>query len=858
MPHSTRPWTLQPIRTACALGVLAAGVAGLSVPPGVRAQPPASDTLAARGTISGTVVEAESGTPVPGAHVVADPDPPAAMPPAGASPFLAASRATVTGPEGEYRIGGLPPGRYRLRVQRLGFRPVSLTVELRGAADARVGVGLDVVPVRLQPVDVSSSLVDPYGRTTPAGHAAVRRVAVARLRQRRHLSTDVQALTRDDVAEAVTFAESDLFRALHRLPGVATRDAYTAELRVRGAPGDQTRVLFDGLPLYNALHAFGGLSGVNTDALGAAVLHPGVAPASLGGGGAAVLDLRSRRGGVRADPPAGGGGPRARAYRAYRAVGELSLLSARAAVDGEVLGGRGAWLVAGRRSHRLPVPVSEDEGGVLPYAFHDLAARVDLAAGGDRVVELSGLSVRDHVRGDLRDVLTGRGTSGNSAGQRWGTRLVRATLDAPLAGGRVRHTAGVSAFGFSGAAAAAVRAPSGFLPGTPAARSGITHGSLAGTWAGGSGAAPPDVEAGYELARERATFTGAVPYAPPVVGTPASTAHAVAARTHAALWGARRWPAGASGAVSTGLRAEFGGPARGGAPLRLAPRVAARLALGPEVLVSASVGRSYQYAQPLAPAGLAPGALFVANHRWLLASATTPAVRTDLAVLGAERWLGRGWLAAGHLYARRSTGVALLDPAAGALTPARPPAVFGTTRAAGGEAAVRRLIGRWTGSAAYSAGVARARAAGYAFPAPQDQRHALDATAAVRLARWRLGAAATATSGTPFTRYVAGAAACDSAGACAGWDRLPLAGPPGAGRAPGYASVDLLAEWGARVRRVEAAVYLQLYNVLGAENPSTYVRTCTACGGQPAGGAPDDRFLPGIPRLPLVGARLAF
>jgi hypothetical protein len=164
--------------------------------------------------------------------------------------------------------------------------------------------------VRLEPIDVSSALVEPYGRTTPAAHAAARRVAVARLRQRRHLSTDVQALTRDDVDEAVTFAESDLFRALHRLPSVSTRDAYTAELRVRGAPGDQTRVLFDGLPLHNALHAFGGLSGVNTDALGAAVLHPGVAPAALGGGGAGVLDVRSRRGGVRADPPAGATPPR--------------------------------------------------------------------------------------------------------------------------------------------------------------------------------------------------------------------------------------------------------------------------------------------------------------------------------------------------------------------------------------------------------------------------------------------------------------------------------------------------------------------------------------------------------------------
>jgi hypothetical protein len=842
--------------------MLSTVVACLDVPRRLPAQPPAADTAAsprapaARGTISGMVVEAESGTPVAGAHVVAYPDPPAALPPVGASPLVGASRATVTGDDGEYRLVGLPPGQYRLRVQRLGFRAVSLTVELRGAADSRVAVGLSVVPVRLQPVDVSSPLVEPYGRTTPAAHATARRVAVVRLRQRRHLSSDVQAFTRDDVEEAITFAESDLFRALHRLPGVATRDAYTAELRVRGAPGDQTRVLFDGLPLHNALHAFGGLSAVNTDALGAAVLHPGVAPASLGGGGAAVLDVRSRRGGVRAVPPSGDSAA-ARA-RAYRAVGELSMLSARGALDGEVLGGRGAWLVAGRRSHRIPVPAGDREDAVLPYAFHDVAVRLDLAAGGDRVVELSGLSTRDHVRGDLRDVLTGRAPDARAGGQRWGTRLVRATLDAPLAGGRVRHTVGESAFGFTGAASDAVRRPSGLLPGTPGLRSGITHGSVAGTWARATGAAAPDREAGWELARERATFTGVPPYAAPVTGPTAPTVAAVATRTHAALWGERRWVLGASGALSTGLRTEFGGRVLDAPPLRLAPRVTVRLDLGPDALVSASVGRSYQYAQPLAPAGLAPGALFVANHRWLLASATTPPVRSDLAVVGGERWLGGGWLAAAHLYARRSTGVALLDPTPGALTPERPLAVFGTTRAAGGELAVRRLLGRWTGSAAYTLGVVRARARGGDFPAPQDQRHAVDATAAVRLARWRLGAAATATSGTPYTRYVAGSVACRADGTCTGWDRLPVAGPAGAGRAPGYASVDLLAEWGGRVRRVDAAVYLQLYNVLDAPNPSTYVRSCASCGDGATGGASDDRLLPGIPRLPLLGARLAF
>ena len=74
---------------------------------------------------------------------------------------------------------------------------------------------------------------------------------------------------------------------------------------------------------------------MNTDAIGAVYLHPGMRPARLGEG-ATVLEVRSR--------PAGGHGD-------VRGFGELSLASARVAADQRIADGRGGWMVAARRTY---------------------------------------------------------------------------------------------------------------------------------------------------------------------------------------------------------------------------------------------------------------------------------------------------------------------------------------------------------------------------------------------------------------------------------------------------------------------------------------------------------------------------
>jgi hypothetical protein len=125
----------------------------------------------------------------------------------------------------------------------------------------------------------------------------------------------------------------------------------------------------------------------------------------------------------------------------------------------------------------------------------------------------------------------------------------------------------------------------------------------------------------------------------------------------------------------------------------------------------------------------------------------------------------------------------------------------------------------------------------------------------------QLGAAYTASSGAPYTRRFSGSYLCTSLTECR-VETPPSAEEPGAHRAPGYSSLDLLAEWAGHMRGARVSAYLQLRNALSADNTGRYLDS-TPCGqygprcgpGRPTG---YDEFDPGLPRVPLIGFRLSF
>jgi TonB-dependent receptor-like protein/carboxypeptidase family protein len=808
--------------------------------------PLSPDTVPPAGTITGSVVAAESGVPLEDAVVVLEPAPAGALPADSRGPsFWEGGRVARTDANGAYRFDRLAVGGYALHVRRIGYRPASLEVELSSQWPFRVSVGLVVLPIALEAVEVTGAALPPLGAASADRDAAGRaRLAAETDRRRRFLVGDARSLTTADLLEAVTLGETDLFRALQRLPSVTTRDDYSAELWTRGSRWTDTRVTFDGLPLFSPLHVGGVFAGVDPDVIGSAFFLPGVRPASSGEGDAATLDLVSR--------PATDSG--------LHGVTELSVISARAVLEHGTVGTGPRWVLAARRSYidlatALLASLKNDSTITVPYAFTDLAGRLDLSLGGERALEVSGLLSEDAVRGRVPNLLR------RSRG-RWGDAVLRATLATPLGGLMARFTAGVSRYDVRIDDTSAV--PGGidsvYIPIPARTRSGITYLLLGGT------VSPPTGDAwaaGYQLVTQHLDYSGPDPTSHPDSALANPARQFTGATRVLALWGERRWKPFARLTLRPGLRVELG-PALANAPsARFAPRLEGRYAVGSRVTVSTGYGRTYQYAQAVGPNGPGVGPELHLSDVWLVAGDTVPAIRADVATGGAEYSVGGDWVAGLDVYQRWATGVAVPDPTPGPFLPTRPLFVPAANDARGAEASVRKLAGRWTASASLAVSRSEVTARGYRYPAPNDRRRVLHATALVRARPGlRVGGALTAASGAAFTRFV---------GSIEAWQptlvpfaTLPYAELPGSAKAPGYTTFDVLLDWDHAARGWTLEAYLQLRNALGATNAVTYAGSVEGCsGGQPPTKvqvAPGvcDYYVRSVPRLPLVGVRVSF
>jgi hypothetical protein len=810
------------------------------------------DSTVPAGTVAGSVVAAQRGAPLEGALVLLEPAPGGALPArAGGPPFWEAARSARTDASGAYRFAGLGVGRYRLHVRRLGYRPTSLDIDLRGHAAFRVSVGLVVAPIALEAVDVPGAST---GATTADAFSAdpdeaqrARLLAEADRRDR-FLANDAHALTGIDLTEAVTLGETDLFRALQRLPSVATRDDFTAELWTRGARWSDTRVTFDGYPLFSPVHVAGAFAGIDPDAVGSAFFHPGVRPAASGEGAAAALEITSR--------PAAAPG--------FQGLAELSMLSARAALARGARNGRGGWMLAARRSYAdlaatLVAALRDDSTVTFPYAFTDVATRLDVPLGTSRALEVSGLWAEDALGGTVPDLL--RGSRG-----RWGNGVVRATFVAPLAGLAAQHTAGISRFTVE------IEPSPKLVPGddqqdVPShipTRGAISYVAL------GSRLGPPSGDAwaaGYEFVSQRLRYAGSDPTQYPDRIT-YDTLRLRAAMSWLALWGERRWKPYPRLTLLGGLRVEAGTAGAGVPGLRIAPRMQARYLVSDAGLaLSAGYGRTFQYAQAVGPTGPGVGPELHLSEVWVLAGDTVPAIRSDIATVGAEYWIDEGWSAALTLYGRWARGLAVPDPTPGPTDVVRPLFVAARNVALGAEVLVRKLTGPWTTSVALATHRSEIAPRRYRYAAAADRRRVLHATGLLRVSESvRAGGAITAASGAAFTRFVAAREACDgSAPTCPPtWGEPPYVESPNGARAPGYTTLDLLATWSHAFPGWSVVVSLQLRNALGATGPATYTGSVDGC----AAARPPlivearpgmcDHYARRLPRLPLVGVRVVF
>lgn len=836
-------WSLLVVLTLIQAGVLTAQ----ETPPTRRPDSPPRS-----GRILGTVVDAETEAPLVGATVTLEPHPMGLFPGGEGSSILERARIADTGADGRYMFEEVPLGAYRLRVTRVGYRSTGLRIDYRTPTTTTLSVALLVDPVELEPVEVEAAATSTA--LAPARGAVVegRRLLLEEARQDRYPSSDLHILGGGDLLEAVTVGESDILQALHRLPGVLGEDDWSAEPWTRGSRWDETRIYFDGLPLFDPVHLGGPLTGLAPDAVGLVSFNPGVRPADAGDGSAGVLEMSSR--------PAFG-------PEHLSLTAELSLLSGRVSAR-RPLGPASGISLSGRRTYLdwatdEPVdPTAHD----LPYSFQDLSGRWDQRLSQSLSLEVSGLWSRDRVRGDIPHTI--KGTRGH-----WGNRAFRWTVEGRFWDLRTRYTEGESTYD--------VRlTPVPFDPDranlrdatvVPATRNRIhTRVEEVTVEPLRTDGRPSPWRLGARWQRSGTGYDGPVATAfPEAVGDGRLTYSLSTVRR--VLWGRRRWTTDGAIDVAAGLRLESEKSDLPGAEstVRLAPRLATAWSPDPETRFSLAAGRHYQQHQALGLSGFDIGFRITPTHLWIRSAGEIPSIRSDIYTVGGERWLRPGMLLTGTAYLRLSEGHVVADPREHLVraTPAVEPGnVLGPGwtsargRAAGLDLSLRRLAGRWTGSLSYSLTRARLSAEGMDFPAPGDRTRALDATVRIRALDWlHVGAAFTGASGAPFTRFFA--FRCPGVPGCPEEqepDRPPvlgIAGPALQGRAPAYASLDLMGEWRADVFGVELGGFLQIRNVLQRANDNVYVGSHLECGSDATlpGCTVVDEFENGLPLLPLLG-----
>lgn len=794
--------------------------------------------LAAQGTIAGRIVDSGTGRPIASAYVVLRSLDGHVLVRDG---VVVPERAAETGADGAYRFDALAPGRYELHVRSVGYRDATVQVNMMRPAEAAVSIALVLQPFRLVPFEIRIEDRAPLFlrasyREDELDDARIRN---ERARQERFIAPDARVLTWADMQDGVTLGERDVFRALHRFPGVGTRDDYTAELWTRGAPWTHTATTFDGVPLFNPLHAIGVLSAIAPDVLGAVYFHPGVRPASVAGGAAGVVDLRSR--------PALGDG-------AIGGALDLSMAGIGATAE-QRIGDRTGWIASARRSHLDFWADGVDAFGVndvdLPYVFEDVTARADVPLGGRARAEASGLWERDRIFGDLDAVL-------ERTEARWGNTAGRVTLHTGIGGFDVAHSLRASRFD-AHTDERRIRT----RPGTqdwhePAADNTIDFLQLAGELK----PAGDDIATwslGWDVARQRLHYDGPLPRYHAVKPDTAGRLLYARELTLASAWAELRHTAGRF-TFEPGLRVDAGEELADAPAVRLAPRVAVRYALSPDHTVAVAAGRTWQYTQAIGLAGPSIHPAFHASHFWIWADDRIPPIRSDIASLGTERWVG-SWLLSANAYVRRAAGVAAPDPAPGDLL-RRPVAISAENRARGLEIGIRRIGTSWSASLGYSIAKSELVSDSLRYPSPADRRHVIDAMAAVRLpAGFRLSTAYTGMSGAPFTRAVSRRPDdCELFGfGCS--DQNARIQAPNAERTRAYHSLDASLHWGRRFGNVSLSAYVQLRNALGRANDVTYSGS-VAHAIRTRGGRTeivwDDLFEPGLPRMPLLGLRVEF
>ena len=307
-------------------------------------------------------------------------------------------RSVQTDAHGFFVLSGVPAGRWRVESSALGYEGNAITVVTADNGTVRLDFELRLRPVPLPGVLVRTDAADAEFVAPPdPGPAAVRMHALS-------------------LKTIPGLAEPDILRGLQALPSVAAISDFSTALYVRGGAADQNLLQLDGMPLFNPYHVGGLFSAVPADAVSTVDVWAGALPARVGDRLSSVVVINTREGGK----------------DHLRTSGGVGLLSANATVDGPIRGGRGSFLVSGRRTY-IDAITNIAYGlrminFAVPYGFTDVYGKVTHRVGTTGSLAIAGYWDGERIWTPERM----RSPYDDFGELAWGSQLTSATYHQPI------------------------------------------------------------------------------------------------------------------------------------------------------------------------------------------------------------------------------------------------------------------------------------------------------------------------------------------------------------------------------------------------------------------------------------------
>lgn len=233
----------------------------------------------------------------------------------------------------------LPKGKHQLKIQSLDMKPTVRQIILY--SDGKLNVDMYEAVVSLKEVVINSE----RDAKVIALQMGIDRIDIKTLRQ-----------------TPVALGEADVIKVMLTMPGVQSVGEGASGINVRGGATSQNLILLNDAVIFNPSHLFGFFSTFNPDILKSAELFKSGITADYGGRLSSVLDVSVREGNK----------------KKFTALGGISPITGRLALEGPIIKDKVSFLVGGRSTYSdwLLKQVDSKQFQNSQASFYDVNANV--------------------------------------------------------------------------------------------------------------------------------------------------------------------------------------------------------------------------------------------------------------------------------------------------------------------------------------------------------------------------------------------------------------------------------------------------------------------------------------------------